>query len=220
MKRSHNFRDLTGQRFNRLVVLSLVSTMPTRWLCQCDCGKTTTVERTHLTSGVMKSCGCYRNENTGNRFRKHGLFYRPGYQCWLDMIKRCENEKDPSYVNYGARGIYVCEEWHSFPQFISDMGEPAHGLEIDRIDNNDGYRHGNCRWATHKENCRNKRNSILLEYGGETRTISGWAEILHMDKGTLNSRIRSRWSVWRAFTAPLRSRRQKFQETQYDIKRC
>ena len=35
----------------------------------------------------------------------------------------------------------------------------ADNLSIDRIDNTKGYEPGNVRWATAKENCRNKKNS-------------------------------------------------------------
>lgn len=33
---------------------------------------------------------------------------------WNNMKSRCYNLKDCAYVNYGGRGIGICEEWSSF----------------------------------------------------------------------------------------------------------
>lgn len=53
--------DLTGKRFHRLTVESL---LPTRrhgqqvWRCQCECGNTHDAATHHLLTGAVKSCGC------------------------------------------------------------------------------------------------------------------------------------------------------------------
>ncbi len=53
-------RDLVGQRFSSLVVLKSHSSRHnrTRWVCQCDCGKTTISTGASLRTGHKKSCGC------------------------------------------------------------------------------------------------------------------------------------------------------------------
>ena len=63
------FKDLTGKRFDRLVVLSRVSNISgrTAWLCKCDCGSEKVVTGISLTSGRTKSCGCLRSEITSKR---------------------------------------------------------------------------------------------------------------------------------------------------------
>jgi hypothetical protein len=59
------FRDLTRQRFGRLIVLEkATSTYRVRWTCQCDCGTKITVAANNLTSGGTKSCGCLNKEAT------------------------------------------------------------------------------------------------------------------------------------------------------------
>jgi hypothetical protein len=65
VKRAHNFKDLTGQRFGRLLVIDLAEkTKPKQvfWNCLCDCGKPKVVRAMCLTRGMTKSCGCYNLE--------------------------------------------------------------------------------------------------------------------------------------------------------------
>jgi len=54
--------DLTGQRFGKLVAIERkgkADGMPGNyWVCLCDCGNTTLVNTSNLTSGHTKSCGC------------------------------------------------------------------------------------------------------------------------------------------------------------------
>ena len=67
------FIDLTGQKFERLVVLGRVANTKNgtaRWLCRCECGKETTVSQGHLRSGDSRSCGCLRKDSSFSRLLK------------------------------------------------------------------------------------------------------------------------------------------------------
>lgn len=58
-------KDLTGQRFNRLVVEKMLwECRPTRAVCRCDCGNTIVVIGAGLTSGKTGSCGCFQKDRT------------------------------------------------------------------------------------------------------------------------------------------------------------
>jgi hypothetical protein len=82
----------------------------------------------------------------------------PTYRSWVSMRSRCYNPKDSKYVVYGGSGITVCERWHSFENFLEDMGPRPKGTTIDRYPNRAGnYELGNCRWATYSEQNFNRR---------------------------------------------------------------
>lgn len=106
-------------------------------------------------------------------------------------MKRCLNSKCKYYHNYGGRGITVCTRWHSFVNFLEDMGECPKGLTIERIDNEGNYEPNNCRWATRKEQCRNLRKNRMVTFNGETRCLSEWAEITGLTYATLMRRLNS-----------------------------
>lgn len=80
------------------------------------------------------------------------VYSRKIYNAWRQMIRRCENPRSHLYYNYGAIGITVCDRWHTFANFVKDMGEPAHpSLSLQRKDGTKGYSPDNCCWATAAE---------------------------------------------------------------------
>lgn len=136
-------------------------------------------------------------------FTTHGRTKTPEYAAWAAMKARCNNPKHYAYDRYGGRGIKVDPAWETFEAFFADMGprpSPRHTLE--REDNEKGYGPDNCSWAIWERQNRNRRNTVKVEYGGETRALAELCEIHRVDYGNTWRRIfRYRWSVERALTA-------------------
>jgi hypothetical protein len=173
--------------------------------CQCDCGTVQFVGSYKLRIGHSRSCGCLQAEVTAERNLTHGYSGGEGtriYRVWGKMLARCENPKNPAFTDYGGRGITICERWHTFENFLEDMGEPSPGLTIDRLDNDKGYFKENCAWRTPKEQARNRRNSIILTYNGMTMTLIEWSEMLDLSYRMLRARHLNGWSTERILTEP------------------
>ncbi len=178
-------QDLRGMRFNRLVIWSYAGKNPqgnSLWDCRCDCGrKAEAVIGSNVKNGSIVSCGCYRRERTavmGRAQRKHGMWDSPEYGAWQQMRRRCYNPRCHAYLDYGGRGIRMCDRWrHSFENFLADMGtRPTPKHSIDRIDNDGNYSPENCRWATRTQQLRNTRASRRLTFDGVTKTVAEWVE--------------------------------------------
>lgn len=119
----------------------------------------------------------------------HGMRHTKTYKSWAEMKQRCLNQNNTVYDYYGGRGITICDEWMDFQKFLDDMGECPKGMSIDRIDNSKGYYAENCRWANKYQQARNKRNNRLIEFNGEIKPLSQWAEEYNLLVGTLWRRI-------------------------------
>jgi hypothetical protein len=150
--------DLTGKQFGHWTVLALHperrSSGQARWLCRCSCTIERDVSSDRLRRGASKSCGgCGRLKHGHCRRGRHTRVWN----AWHAMMQRCYNPNLRCYPAYGGRGICVCERWHSFVNFLADMGEPPPGLSIDRSNNDGNYEPDNCGWATRSEQQRNQR---------------------------------------------------------------
>lgn len=198
---AHNFRDLTGQRFSRLLVIRRgpdANGKKARWECQCDCGKVVFVITDQLRSGHTRSCGCLATElararNTATK-TTHGQTGQSYYRVWVNMNYRCRNERCKEYRHYGGRGITVCQRWQdSFEAFREDMGPRPSGYSIDRIDVNGNYEPGNCRWADNRTQSNNRRDTTWVEAGGITGPAADVARALGLSYSTLKHRaVRNR----------------------------
>lgn len=108
-----------------------------------------------LNTGKIKSCGCLN--------KKHMKSNSKIYSVWENIKQRCYNINNPQYINYGGRGIVVCDEWkNDFKTFhdwaILNGYEENKGLSIDRINNDGNYEPNNCRWTTQNIQQRNTRD--------------------------------------------------------------
>lgn len=164
------FINLTGEVFGRLKVLRRTSNQgnKVKYTCICECGNEKDVVSSNLKSGKISSCGCLRKETVTNKNidnATHGMSNTKIYKVWDGIKKRASDTRaiDKDYDNYRGRGIYICEEWDkSFEEFYKWAIKSGYkeGLQIDRIDNDDGYHPNNCRFVTVFTNSMNRRTNI------------------------------------------------------------
>ena len=200
------------ERYGKLTV---VSWLGRRASCVCDCGKTTRLlYACDLKGGRVKSCGCLRADNM-RRVQGHlATHLKTGtreFKSWDAMLQRCSNPKNASWALYGARGITVCKRWEKFENFLADMGERPQGSSLDRINNDDGYHPKNCRWATHKQQMRNRRTARLITWNSKTMGLSSWAEAMGLPEHTIRARLQAGWTVEKTLTAPFQPKRRNSQ---------
>ena len=131
---------------------------------------------------------------------KHGMCHTPIYYAWRSMNDRCRRDRHPGWQNYGGRGITVCPEWQrSFLAFYLDMSPTYQpGLSIDRIDNSRGYGPDNCRWATSKQQSRNRRNNVLIDTPTGRVVLADAAARLGVDP----QKLKRRWLAGEQIVLP------------------
>ena len=196
--------DLSGKRFGRLKVIEIHHRNPNRtyvYLCECDCGKNTTVFAANLRNGSTVSCGCYGKERVMKSNSTHGMTHSRIWRIWHVMRWRCKSN-DRKY--YNGIGISVCERWNKFENFFQDMGyPPTDNHSIDRINPTGNYEPSNCRWATKYEQANNRRDSLFFEFNGESKTAHQWSNIYGIKADTFLHRIKYGWSIPDALLRPV-----------------
>ena len=115
------------------------------------------------------------------------------------MKRRCNNQNQTGYERYGGRGIVYDPHWEKFENFFNDMGTmPEPNMELDRINNDGNYCKENCRWATRKEQTRNrggKRATRMYTFEGKTMCIADWAKEIGITPASLQKRFNKGWPI-------------------------
>lgn len=196
---NRRYKDHTGKRFGRLLVLELSEITDksiVKWKCLCDCGTVKILRVGLLTGGDAISCGCYNLQ----RSTTHGDSKKRLYIIWRNMQYRCFIKTNQDFENYGGRGITVCDRWRRYENFREDMGASYKpGLSLDRISTNGNYEPGNCKWSTVLEQNRNKRNNRILDSPWGEIIISVAAEKSGISKSTILYRLNAGKSMEEIF---------------------
>lgn len=128
----------------------------------------------------------------------HGESQTYFYSRWIQIVRRCRHTKSKDYKRYGGRGIKIL--WKDYLDFKKDMYASflkmsnrigKSNTQIDRIDVNGHYSKKNCKWSTPKQQGNNRRNNCRIVYRGQTKTVSQWAEITGIGKGTIAYRLKA-----------------------------
>jgi len=192
-----------GSKFHSLTVIQIAPERAkdgkVRIECKCDCGAVTVVDSWELRNFRVQSCGCARHiSHSVIHSESLNRQMTPEYKAYCKAKSRCENINDKSYLRYGARGI----EFHftSVVDFLEAVGRRTsteHSLE--RIDNDGHYEKGNVRWATKKEQARNRRSNIQVTFRGITQSLIQWTESLNLNWIRTYKRLLRGWCVNCAF---------------------
>ena len=141
------------------------------WLCECDCGNTSTVAAYHMKRNTVKSCGCLRDETVRNmRASKLANHPRKGksetreYKLWASAKERAKK--------YG-RDFNIDLEDIVIPEVCPVLGiRLSHGTglmhagspQLDRRDNTKGYVKGNVFVISQRANAIKQNASVdMLE---------------------------------------------------------
>lgn len=209
-ERLYRAKDVkAGMRFGSLVTTgaSYVDGKVRKIPCRCDCGRDYIVRVDHLLDGSTSSCGCERPTRVGAAHTKHGEWTTKLWGHWSAMRRRCNTASTGNFAIYGGRGIKVCDEWKDYLAFREWALANGYddSLSLDRVDVNGDYCPENCRWVTAKEQARNRRNTIYVEFRGERVPLARLSEEYGVDPDLVYSRVVVLgWDVERALSAPKR----------------
>jgi hypothetical protein len=199
MRKKYIHADYIGKKFNRVTILEIFNKLNDKGKvvakmakCECDCGKVFDTVFGRIMTEVTRSCGCWTKDRVREVSKTHGLNDTRLYREYWGMRQRqSKSNKHREYYTHIDK--IVCDEWvNDFMAFYNWAMTNGYSdeLTIDRIDNSKGYSPENCRWATEKEQGRNKRNNVLITLNGETRCVSEWAEITGIDHQTIYTRVK------------------------------
>lgn len=222
-------RNIIGKKFGSLTVLERIK-LNGRYFycCKCECGKIINVRCDSLLDGNVRSCGCKQHELLKKANGKHNLSRTRIQKIYAGMINRCYLPSCPSYKNYGAKGITVCDEWrgenglvnfcnwaikNGYEEDILPNGRNR--VTIDRINNNGNYEPQNCRWVDMKTQLNNYSKNVCVEYNGETYTLTQLSEKYNIEFSTLSRRYKKYKDIKKAIETPIQvNMRRYYKRTQ------
>ena len=166
------FKDLTGQRFGKLIVVSRADdyikpngNKIIQWRCVCDCGNEVVVRGEYLRSGDTKSCGCLTSENlVGMKFGRLTVMDRESPKSkkakglWVCKCE-CGNviKVNTSDLKSGNTTSCGCKRKETLRQLRT-----KHGESNTRLYNV---------WSDMKKRCYNTKNVDYKNYGGRGITV-------------------------------------------------
>lgn len=141
------------------------------------CTRTWKLNVDNVMGGKTTNCRCQRG-------RKYASPHAAALGNRYDAAKqRCTNPKNPSFPNYGGRGIklrFTRAEYIAY--VLNELPRDSYtGLDVDRRDNDGHYEPGNLRLVSRAENSRNKRSNRLISYGGMKIVAADLHEALQRD---------------------------------------
>ncbi|MFC1051668.1 hypothetical protein ACFGWE_03735 [Pasteurella multocida] len=130
--------------------------------------------------GLMTANAAKTTKSNSDEKRSHLIsgydrkMYTAVYKLMNSAKTRCRNENSKYFHNYGGRGITF--DFESPKQatiyVLNHLGpRPSKNHSIDRINNDAGYKPGNLRWATRRDQANNKREYKRTPTGERIRYL-------------------------------------------------
>lgn len=189
-----------------------------RVVVRCDCGNEKIMQLSQFYNIAVHSCGCVGvpKGKDNNRYI-HGMSRTRIFNVYRDMINRCCDPNDISYIHYGARGIKVCDEWlgdkgvKEFCEWAYENGYDKNAKRgqctLDRIDPNGDYCPENCRWVSMSVQANNKTNNNYYTIDGVTKTLSEWCrEYGNLCVQSVYGRLKRGMDIKTALTKPMQKK--------------
>lgn len=133
--------DETGKQYGHLTVVKRAPNRKggkARWLCQCDCGNTSTVDGNNLRSGMTKSCGCQRGihlpsgvaafNQVYNMYRINSRYRKRDFKLTKTELKNL-TQQSCHYCGHAPRSLKKEERYNGWYAYNG----------LDRVDNTRGY---------------------------------------------------------------------------------
>lgn len=216
-KSKYNDKSWIGKKYNMLTVIGSEYKANYNgrsgwfWKVRCDCGTEKIMCPTSVIKGKNVSCGCYvRSGEVGRKANvTHGETNTRLYSIWSGMIKRCNPISGE--MNYGGRGIRVCESWHDYINFAEWARSNGYddNLTIERKNVDGNYCPENCTWIPLKLQSRNRRTTHWVEYQGRKMSLAEACELAGIHYGSVVARVNNGMSFEDAITIPFK----KYDET-------
>lgn len=113
-----------------------------------------------------KICGVAVNDLKYSEQYGDRKIYKKALDRWHSMINRCYNVKDKCYKTYGAKGVYVCNDWLYFSNYLYwFMDNYIEGYHVDKDILKEGYYSPDtCLFISPKENIAEMHNRVQMNF--------------------------------------------------------
>jgi hypothetical protein len=229
------FQNLVGRKFGDLTVAEASDEFSFfeggGWVCQCGCGNIKSFSGNSLIGGISVNCGCItssKSKSCSKSDKSNNATVTTEPACddpnayelsvWEGIIDACYNTSSKKYINYGRKGITVCDRWfESFDNFLTDMGpSPSNKHKLARAYTAKTYEPSCCRWVPITEGRSRNTVSNRYEYNGELLTLLQLSQLPEVRaKGLIYPDLYSRivrcgWSVEKALGVNMGSSERSF----------
>lgn len=171
------FKDKTGDRYGKLVVLKRNEENNKKWDCICDCGNPTTVQNGHLTTGHTQSCGCLVKEKAGQYKKEYNEYdltgeYGVGRDASGNIFTFSLNKYDlikDFYIRKNTLGYFYIsgkeKQGETIHRIVMGL-KKGDGMVVDHINHDKSdNRDENLRICTQKENSYNHKAHKISKSG-------------------------------------------------------